>query len=142
MKLNLRQTTSDVRSNRPDVQVEYQRILAEAEDRFERDSASATKERDEAVWLVSSLLDDDSEGSPLQRLQQAQSAFFAAEIELNAGIESLDSGYDQVVRFLQRSHLWSEPVDPEPSVPLSTVEAMKSACLSAISASEPLRSNT
>ena len=121
------------------VQSEYQRVLSEAEDRFNKEAASATKEHDDAVWLVSSLLDDDTEGSPLQRLQQATAAYSAAEIELNAGLQNLDSGYDQVVRFLQKSHLWSEPVVPEKSVPTSTVDVMKSTCLATTAASEPLR---
>ena len=121
------------------VQNEYQGILAEAEERFNRETASATKERDEAVWLVSSLLDDDTEGSPLQRLQQTLSAFSAAEIELTSGIENLDAGYDRVVKFLQRSHLWSDPGDTEPTVKKSTVVAMKEACLASLEVSEPLR---
>ena len=121
------------------VQSEYQRILTEAEDRYNRDHEAATKEHDEAVWLVSSLLDDDTEGSPLQRFQQAQLAHEAAEIELKARIESQESGYEQVVRFLQRSHIWSEPTEPESTVQNSSVEAMKTACLAAFDASEPLR---
>ncbi len=121
------------------VQIEYQRVLAEAEDRFAREMADANKEHDESVWLVSSLLDDDTEGSPLQRFQQAETAYSAAQIELKTGIDGLSAGYDRVVRFLKRSHLWSEPTDPDPNVAMSTVEAMKMACLDAISASDPLR---
>lgn len=136
---NLAAIEERCQSESADVQSEYQRVLSEAEDRFNRDSAAATKEHDDAVWLVSSLLDDDSEGSPLQRLQQSQAAYSAAEIELGAGLQNLDSGCEQVVRFLQKSHLWSEPGAPEPSVPISAVDEMKSACLAAIAAGEPLR---
>ena len=122
------------------IQGEYRDLLSGTEQRFTAEKASAEKERDEATWLVSSLLDDDSEGSPLQRLQLTESAVTAAEIELKTGIQSLDSGYEKVVTFLQRCHMWSEPTDVEPTIPRSTVDAMKSACLSAISAGEPLQS--
>ncbi len=121
------------------VQAEYQGVLSQTEDRFNQEYEAATKEHDEAVWLVSSLLDDDTEGSPLQRLQQTQLSLEAAQIELKTGMDSLDAGYDQVVAFLQRSHLWSEPVDPEPTIVLSDVETLKSVCLAAINSSEPLR---
>ena len=122
------------------IQAEYREILSVTEQRFTAENASAEKERDEAVWLVSSLLDDDSDGSPLQRLQVTEAAVSAAEIELKTGIQSLDSGYEKVVSFLQRSHMWSEPTDVEPTIQRSTVDTMKTACLSAISAGEPLQS--
>ena len=120
------------------IQSQYRNILVEIEDRFTDEMALATKERDEAVWLVSSLLDDDSEGSPLQRLQQAQANVEAIEIELTTGLQSLDQGYNQAVQFLKSSHIWSEPNEPDPSVRMSNVEAMKSACLEAIQAGDPL----
>lgn len=123
------------------VQTEYQRILNEAEERFTRETESATKERDDSVWLVSSLLDDDTDGSPLQRLVQAQATFAAAEIELKTGMESVEAGYERVVKFLQRSHIWSEPGESQPQVERASVDAMKSACIAAINASEPLRRN-
>ena len=122
------------------IQSEYREILSGTEERFKAENASAEKERDEAKWLVSSLLDDDSDGSPLQRLQLAESAVSAAEIELKTGIQSLDSGYDSVVSFLQRSHMWSEPLEVEPTIARSNPDAMKSACLAAIAAGEPLKS--
>jgi DNA segregation ATPase FtsK/SpoIIIE, S-DNA-T family len=122
------------------IQLEYRDLLSVTEDRFKAEKASAEKERDEAVWLVSSLLDDDSEGSPLQRLQLTESAVAAAEIELKTGIQSLDSGYEKVVSFLKRSHMWSEPPEVESTISRSNPDAMKSACLSAISAGEPLKS--
>ena len=121
------------------VQNEYQRILNEAEERYQREHDTATKEHDEAVWLVSSILDDDTEGSPLQRLQQTQLAHEAAELELATRMQSLETGYEQVVRYLQRSHIWSEPEDVDPKVPAGTVEDVKVACLAAINTSEPLR---
>lgn len=121
------------------VQAEFQQVLTGIEERFERETAAATKERDDSIWLVSSVLDDDTEGSPLQRLQQTQAAYTAAELELKSGLLGLDAGYDQVVKFLQRSHLWAEPVEPPSSVPMSTVDAMKSACLAAMEKSEPVR---
>ncbi|WP_157605427.1 FtsK/SpoIIIE domain-containing protein [Schlesneria paludicola] len=122
-----------------EVQHEYQRVLSEAEDRFQSENDAATKERDDAVWLVSSLLDDDSAGSPLQRLQQTQASHDAAEVELTAGLDSLDAGYVQVVRFLQRSHAWSEPAELSSNIDMTSVESLKAACLAAISAAEPLR---
>lgn len=121
------------------VQNEYQRVLNEAEDRYQRDHDAATKEHDDAVWLVASILDDDTEGSPLQRLQQSQLSHEAAELELKTRMQSLESGYEQVVRFLQRSHIWSEPEEVEPKVPVGSVDEMKNACLAAIGTSEPLR---
>ena len=122
-----------------DVQYEYQRVLGEAEDRFVSESEAATKERDDAVWLVSSLLDDDSEGSPLQRLQQSQATHDAAEVELNAGLDSLNSGYEKVVRLLQRSHISSEPGEVVSKIDMTSVDSLKAACLDAMAAAEPLR---
>lgn len=122
-----------------EVQHEYQRVLSEAEDRFQSENDAATKERDDAVWLVSSLLDDDSAGSPLQRLQQTQASHDAAEVELTAGLDSLDAGYEQVVRFLQRAHCWSEPAEVKSNIDMTTVDSLKTACLAGIAAAEPLR---
>ena len=122
------------------IQSEYRTTLVDIEDQLAVEMAAATKERDEAVWLVSSLLDDDSEGSPLQRLQQSEATVNAVAIELQTGLQSLEQGYDNSVRFLKSSHIYSEPSEPEPTVKMSTVEAMKSACLTAIQAAEPLRS--
>jgi len=121
------------------VQAEFQHVLTGIEERFEREMAAATKERDDSIWLVSSVLDDDTEGSPLQRLQQAQAAYSAAEVEVKTGLQALDAGYDQVVTYLQRSHLWAEPTEPPSTVPMSTVDAMKSVCLAAMEKSDPLR---
>lgn len=121
------------------VRSEYQRVLTETENRYKTETEAATKEHDESVWLVSSLLDDDTEGSPLQRLQHEQSTYAAAEIELATGMQILESEFEKVVRFLKRSHMWSDVQDPEPTVELSTVDSMKSACLDSLAASEPLR---
>ena len=126
-------------SESANTQAEYRTVLFEIEDRLTSELAAATKERDEAVWLVTSLLDDDSEGSPLQRLQQTRAGVAAAEIELTTGIESLDAGYDETVRFLQRSHLWSEPSEPETTIAIANVESMKAACLAAVQACGPLQ---
>ena len=127
-------------ANSAAIQSEYRDILSGTEERFKAENASAEKERDEAIWLVSSLLDDDSDGSPLQRLQLAESAVNAAEIELKTGIQSLDSGYEKAVSFLQRSHMWSEPSEIEPTIVRSNPDTMKSACLKSIAAGEPLKS--
>lgn len=121
------------------IQAEYRKVLVDVEDRLTETTAAATKERDEAVWLVSSLLDDDSEGSPLQRLQQTQASVSAAEIELRTGLENLDRGNERVVDFLRRSHISSSPLEPESDLPLTNVEETKAACLTAIQACDPLK---
>ena len=121
------------------IQSDYATILGSAEERLSAETAAAEKERDEAVWLVSSLLDADSDGSPLMRLQQAEAALIAVGNELTTGLTGLDAGYERTVRFLQRCHLWSDPGDLTPTVPLSTVDTMKSAFLAAVTAGAPLQ---
>lgn len=121
------------------VQAEYRKTLVDVEDQLTETTTAATKERDEAVWLVSSLLDDDSEGSPLQRLQQTQASVAATEIELQTGLENLDRGNERVVSFLRRSHISSSPLETEPNLPISGVDEMKVACLAAIQSCEPLQ---
>ena len=121
------------------IQSDYASILGAAEERLSAETAAAEKERDEAVWLVSSLLDEDSDGSPLIHLQQSEAALIAAGHELRAGLAGLDAGYEQAVQFLQKYRVWSDPGDLTPTIPLSTVDTMKSACLAAVAAVEPLQ---
>ena len=120
------------------IQSEYQKVLTDLEARFTGEMAAATKERDDATWLVSSLLDDNSEGSPSHRFQQQRVAAEAIGIELKTGLQSIDQGYDRVSRFLRRSHISSEFNAPPPTASLSHVEQMKSACLSAVQSSDRL----
>ncbi|WP_397570082.1 FtsK/SpoIIIE domain-containing protein [Schlesneria sp. T3-172] len=121
------------------IQSDYSSRLTRAEDRLASETELAEKERDEAVWLVSSLLDEDSDGSPLVRLKQTERELTATGNELTAGLKGLDDGHDRVVRFLQRCRIWNDPGEVTPTLPLSSVEVMKSACLAEVAAAEPLQ---
>lgn len=96
-------------------EAEFRDIVREAEERYEAETAAATRERDDAEWLVRSLLDEDAEGSPQQRLATLRTLTSGAETQMAAEADELDRARQQSVERLQACRMWSDPTPPTPS---------------------------
>ena len=120
------------------VQADYERTMEESDLRFEDETTHAKKEYDEATWLVSSLLDEDTEDSPLARLQAVQSGRVASRTELEVALKSLDGWYRQSIAFLQSCRLLGEPVPPQPNTLPTDAVGLHQKCVESVRQSEPL----
>ena len=120
------------------VQADYERTIEESDLRFDDETTHAKKEYDEATWLVSSLLDEDTEDSPLARLQAVQLGRVASRTELEVALKSLDGWYRQSSAFLQSCRLLGEPVPPQPNtLPMDAV-GLHQKCVESVRQSESL----
>ncbi len=120
------------------IEVRFREAIEEIDSRHVEESTLALKERDEAAWLVRSLLDEDTDDSPLARLQVLQSGMVASRIELQTALKSLDGWYRQATEFLQRSHLQGEAVPPPPSTLPLDMTGLHQKCVESVRESEPL----
>ncbi len=120
------------------VQADYERTMEESDLRFDDEATHAKKEYDEATWLVSSLLDEDTEDSPLARLQAIQLGRVASRTELEVALKSLDNWYRQSIAFLQSCRLLGEPVPPQPNALPTDAVGLHQKCVESVRQSEPL----
>ena len=120
------------------VETKFRDVIEEIDLRHADETAHARKERDEAAWLVRSLLDEDTEDSPLARLQALQSGTVASRIELETVLKSLDGWYRQATEFLQRSRLLGEAVPPPPSTQPLDMTGLHLKCVESVRQAEPL----
>ncbi len=120
------------------VQADYERTMEESDLRFDDETTHAKKEYDEATWLVSSLLDEDTEDSPLARLQAIQLGRVASRTELEVALKSLDGWYRQSIAFLQSCRLLGEPVPPQPCTLPTDAVGLHQKCVESVRQSEPL----
>ena len=120
------------------VETQFRDVLEEIDLRHADETTHAQKERDEATWLVRSLLDEDTEDSPQARRQVLQTGTVASRTELEVALKSLDGWYRQATEFLQRSRLLGEAVPPPPStLPLDAI-GLHQKCVESVRQAEPL----
>ena len=120
------------------VQADYERTMEESDFRFDDEANHAKKEYDEATWLVSSLLDEDTEYSPLARLQAVQLGRVASRTELEVALKSLDGWCRQSNAFLQSCRLLGEPIPPQPNTLPTDAISLHQKCVESVRQSEPL----
>ena len=120
------------------IDAKFREVLEEIDARHEDETTRAQKERDEAAWLVGSLLDEDTDDSPLAKLQALQSGTVASRIELETALKSLDGWYQQATKFLQRCRLLGEAVPPPPSTLPLDMTGLHQKCVESVRQSEPL----
>jgi DNA segregation ATPase FtsK/SpoIIIE, S-DNA-T family len=121
-----------------DVQSQFERRISEIESRWNDESSAARKERDEAGWLLSSLLDGDTEDSPLAKLQALQTGLVASRTELETALTLLDGWYRHSTDFLQRCRLLGEASPPEPSTLPVDLPSLHQKCIDSMQQAEPL----
>ncbi|MBC8117711.1 MAG: hypothetical protein H7062_25255, partial [Candidatus Saccharimonas sp.] len=120
------------------VEAQFREVLEEIDLRHADETTRAQKERDEAAWLVGSLLDEDTDDSPRARLQVLQSGTVASRIELETALKSLDGWYRQSTEFLQGSRLLGEAVPPPPSTLPPDMTGLHQKCVESVRQAEPL----
>ncbi|MEI8379439.1 MAG: FtsK/SpoIIIE domain-containing protein [Planctomycetota bacterium] len=114
------------------VQSKFDETLTAIDERWQTETAVAQKEHDEAGWLLGSLLDRDTEDSPLARLQVLQSGLAASRMELETTIKTLDGWYRNVTSFLQKSRVLGEVHAPAPSALPLDVTGLHQLCVDAM----------
>lgn len=119
-------------------QKEYQDVLEEIETTHADDIARAKKERDEAVWMVTSLLDEDTEGSPQIQMQALQQGASSSRIELETMLKTLDGCYRQATDFMLRCRLIGDAPPPDPSPMPTDAMGLREVCLGWIREAEPV----
>ena len=121
------------------VQARYDEVLAEVEQRWQAEKEAAQKERDEAGWLLASLLDGDTSDSPRAKLQALQTGLMASRTELDTALKTLDGWYRTATVFLQKCRILGEVSTPAPStLPLDQL-SLHQACVDAMRQAEPLQ---
>ena len=114
------------------VQSKYEETLATIDERWQVETTAAQKEHDEAGWLLGSLLDRDTEDSPLARLQVLQSGLAASRMELETTIKTLDGWYRNTTSFLQKCRILGEVHAPAPSALPLDVTGLHQLCVDAM----------
>lgn len=125
-------------SAREEVQAQFDQVLEAIDQRWQTETSAAQKERDEAGWLLASLLDGDTQDSPLARLQAMQSGVAASRMEMETTIKTLDEWYRTVTHFLQRGRLLGEVHAPAPSALPLDVTGLHELCVDALRQVEPI----
>ncbi|MBS0206208.1 MAG: cell division protein FtsK [Planctomycetes bacterium] len=121
------------------VQERYDQVLGEIEQRWQAEKEAAQKERDEAGWLLGSLLDGDTSDSPRAKLQALQSGLMASKTELDTALKTLDGWYRTSTVFLQKCRLLGEVTTPAPStLPLDQL-SLHQTCVEAMRQAEPIQ---
>lgn len=114
------------------VQSKFDETLAAIDERWQTETTAAQKEHDEAGWLLGSLLDRDTEDSPLARLQVLQSGLTASRMELETTIKTLDGWYRRTTSFLQKCRILGEVHAPAPSALPPDVTSLHQLCIDAM----------
>lgn len=117
---------------------EYRRATVEVDSLHAEETGLALREFDEATWLVGSLLDDDTDDSPLTRLQALQSGALASRTELQTALTSITGWCKHSTEYLKRSRLLSRFEAPTASDLPADAEKLHRLCVESLRQAELL----
>jgi DNA segregation ATPase FtsK/SpoIIIE, S-DNA-T family len=103
--------------------------ITDCESRHDRELQAAQKRRDETVWLVGSLLDEQSADSPLQQLHRLESQVEAAQQELQQAVAEADALSRQALAYVESCRLSTEVGLTEPQMPPPDLVSLRELCL-------------
>ena len=121
-----------------EVQTEFEQTLEQLDQQRQAEVDAAQKERDEAGWLLASLLDGDTSDSPLARLQALQSGMAASRAELDSSLATIDGWYRTATDFLQRCRILGDVTPPAPSALPVDLTSLHQTCIEALRQAEPI----
>lgn len=121
------------------VQEQYDLTLQQIDEQSQADVEAAQKERDEAGWLLSSLLDGDTTDSPLARLQALQTGMAATRSEMDSALTTLDGWYRTTSHFLQKCRVLGEAPPPGPSTLPADMLGLHQTCMESMRQADPIQ---
>ena len=111
------------------LRTEFEALQAAAEADFESAVEKAGREYEEANWLLESVIDEKSDGSPLQKFDNFRSRFERDKEHLIGQIDELDAAHNDAVQLLR-----SQRMAPDAELPPHKVETKKFDELNSIAA--------
>ncbi len=106
------------------------------EHQYETDRTAAEQRRQETEWLVGSMLDDQAEDSPLQRIQRLRTQISGTETELHLASMSAERRRIDSTAWLARCRMSTEPTPIEPPEPITDLTLLQERCLEAAATTE------
>lgn len=103
---------------------------------FEEQRAAAFKQRQDAEWLVGSVLDDNSADSPLQSLIRFRAMLTNGAAEMQSAVMAAEQWRDGALAYLARCRMSTEPQPIEPPEPVDMLEPLMERCLEAARTAE------
>jgi len=97
--------------------VEYQKILGQVDQDHETAIEAAEKEKADASWMVSSVLDDNSQDSPRFQYESFKKRLTTTKDKLKEKRAEMDQAHEAIVDLLQNRRQWQSFDDPEPVKP-------------------------
>lgn len=122
-----------------EIQRQFDQTLEQIREQSQVEKDAAQKERNEAGWLLASLLDGDTSDSPMARLQALQSGMAATRGEMDIALGTLDGWYRTVSAFLQRCRVLGDVTTPEPSTMPVDMHSLHQLCLESTRQAEPVQ---
>lgn len=93
-----------------------QSALQTLDRQYEQDTAAIESERDDARWMVTSVLDDDAEDSPKRKLKNFKAQISAAKEQMETDTAEAQAAHDDVAELLRKRRQWwdvaAQPVEP------------------------------
>lgn len=105
--------------------------MAEREAFYDEQRQLAIQKRDDAIWLVGSVLDDQSTDSPLQQLHRLESQIEATQLELKQALQTADDWRREATEYLDSGRFSTEVGVAEPMTPPTDLASLREACLQA-----------
>jgi S-DNA-T family DNA segregation ATPase FtsK/SpoIIIE len=98
---------------------------------YERERQQAVQKRDDAVWLVGSVLDEQSADSPLQQLHRLESQVEGTQVELQHAVQTADELFRQATEYLDSARFSTEVGVIEADSMPTDLATLREACLKA-----------
>lgn len=110
------QIESEFRTATAEAEAENRAVCSAARKRFDEETKAVETKYEEDTWMMSSMIDDDSEDSPKRQYETTKAGIERTQERMSTEWGELKSLYDRAVQTLQDRHHWS-PVGPLPTQP-------------------------
>ena len=95
-------------------QSEFDEQTRDLNARFRGEIDSATKDHEDAAWMVSSVLDETAEDSPKQQYEMLKATVIKTKPVIDSDWEALDESFGKVIRLMKGRRQWREFESPQP----------------------------
>lgn len=114
----------------------FRQRLAEIEHEHQTRLDEARQQRDETLWLVSSVLDESSAESPLQQWQRLRSQLEGTQAHLEELLQQVDALREQALHILARCRLSTETPPVDTPVLVDDLSQLAETCADAVAAAQ------
>lgn len=117
-------------------EAEYHQAVRGIQSRFESTTAAALQERDDAKWLVNSVLDEKAENSPKQKLHLLKEQLAKTDAQLRSDWQAVEEAQLAATALLaERRQLRESPPPVPPALPTDR-EELRQHCTDAATAAQ------